>query len=381
MQKKKDYFAFILLFLAAVSFLYQVVQNMIVYSLPYDYEYFSDRYFHSQYNQGSKGELVISDYDLYSFAGYYYIKGGEVSRVNFENPPLGKYIVGASILLFRNQLVINVLYAALYLIITYWLGIILFKNKLIASLGVLILSLDPYIHQVFKVPMLDFPSGLFFLLGLLFFIKGKTWWQYALSSLFFGISVSIKFFPFFIIAAFCLLLYQIIARRQKLFPFLLSLPLIFVVYLASYIEFFTRNNFLDFIKYQWWVVRWRMGNPVVLGNAFRTIFTGRFKPWWQTLETTHSYTAEWSFFIPFLVGAAILSIFFRRKDKCLLYLYLFMWVFFAYINLGTEGGLKYLSPFYGLFALFASFVLIKSVSRVWKFVYPNCLLRQVKKKL
>ncbi len=358
MKTKKDILILIILLATATSIFYRIFENMLVYTIPYDYRYFSERFENSQYSQGSEAKFVISDYDLYSYAGYYYINGGEVSRVNFENPPLGKYLIGLSILLFHNQLAINVFYAVFYLVVTYWLGIVLFKDKLIAALGIFILSLDPYLHQVLKVPMLDFPSGLFFLLGLLFFIKGKNSWQYVLSSFFFGISISVKFFPFFFIAIFCLTLYQFFARRKQFFGYLLSLPAIAIVYLLSYAEFFTRNSLPAFIRYQWWVVRWRMGNPIVLGNAFQTIFTGSFRPWWPTAETIHSYTSEWSLFIPLLVGLTILSILVIKKEKLPVFLYLLIWVFLIYINVGTEGGLKYLSPFYGLFALFASAVLI-----------------------
>lgn len=69
---------------------------------------------------GSKG---IGDDGLYAFAGYYYLfQGGDVSAVNFEHPPLGKYLIGVSIFLFGNENVINIIYFALILIITYKIG-------------------------------------------------------------------------------------------------------------------------------------------------------------------------------------------------------------------------------------------------------------------
>ena len=339
-----------LLFSAGLVLAYQILANFLIYTIPYDYQYFARRYADSQYPRSSLGTYIISDYDLYSYAGYYYITGGEVSRVNFENPPLGKYLIGLSVVLFKNQLAVNIFYVIFYLVVTYCLGIAILKDRTVASLAVLFLSFDPYISQALFVPMLDFVSGLFFLCGLLFFIRARSFWDYAVSSGLFGMSIASKFFPFFIIAAFCFIAYQILRRRDKLFPYLGSLPLTAIIYLASYFEFFRRNSFFDFFRYQWWVIRWRMGNPAVLGNAFRTIFTGSFKPWWITAETSHSYTSEWSLFIPFMVGGAILSIFFI-KNKLFRYLYLFVWIYLIYINVGTEGGLKYLAPFYGLFAL------------------------------
>ncbi len=360
----KKHISLVLVFIAIVILIHNVISNLSLYTAPYDYGYHAGRYSDSQYTKSSAGRYIIPDEELYAYAGYYYIKGGEVSRVNFENPPLGKYAIGLSILLFGNPLVIYPLYVILYLIATYFLGIIIFQNKLVSSLAVLLLVIDPYIHQALKFSMLDFPCGLFFLTGLIFYLKAKKYWHYALAFLFFGISFATKFFPFLIIALLCLFIYQCLKRRKKMKYFLAALPVFVLAYLLSYLEYFSRNNLLDFIRYQWWVLHWRMGNPRVLGNAFRTIFTGSFKPWWPTTETIHSYTDEWSLFVPFLCAMTMTSIFFFWRNKFFRYFYLFIWIYFVYINVGTEGGLKYLAPFYGLFAVISSATIIKIVEIV-----------------
>lgn len=353
-----------LLFCAGLIFIFQVWSKKELYTKPYDYEYFADRYANSQYVLSEQAKYILPDDDLYSFAGYYYISGGQVSRVNFENPPLGKYLIGLSIVIFNNQRVIHLLYALLYLVVTYALGVVVFRHKTIAALGVLLLSLDPYLHQAMRMPMLDFPMSVFFLAGLLFFMRGKTLWRYALSSLFFGMSLSTKFFPFLFIALFCFFLYQVFERRRELRVFLITTPLIILIYLSTYTEFLLRSSFVDFVRYQWWVLRWRMGNPYVFGNMFRTIFTGTFKPWWQTSEKLHSYTAEWSLIIPILVGITIFSIVLFYKNKLFRYLYGFLWVFFAYANIATEGGLKYLAPFYPLFCVSTAAVVITVLAKL-----------------
>src|SRR3989338_6716182 len=128
-MKQQQWIHVLLFLLMIILFFFQLYRHRERYIKPYDFDYYADQYLHSQYVEGEGSKYIISDYDLYSFAGHYYFTGGEVSRVNFENPPLGKYMLGLSIYLFNNQAVIYIAYAVLYLIVTYLFGQLLFKNQ------------------------------------------------------------------------------------------------------------------------------------------------------------------------------------------------------------------------------------------------------------
>ena len=84
-----------LLFIILVGKLsFFVIQNKNFFLRPFDPVYLSDLYSKSQYVLGQKSKGGIGDDGLYAFAGYYYLfQRGDVSSVNFEHPPLGKYLI------------------------------------------------------------------------------------------------------------------------------------------------------------------------------------------------------------------------------------------------------------------------------------------------
>lgn len=82
-----------------------------VFVRTFDSEYYGKIYSESRYVRGPKSIRGIGDDGLYAFAGYYYLfQGGDVSSVNFEHPPLGKYLIGVSIFLTGNERSINIVY-------------------------------------------------------------------------------------------------------------------------------------------------------------------------------------------------------------------------------------------------------------------------------
>lgn len=355
----KNNLIFILFSLTVISFLFQIFLHLDKYTTPYDYAYFADRYVRSQYVLSENATNIINDYDLYAYAGYYYVTGGEVNRVNFENPPLGKYLIGLSIILFHNHMVIYLIYGIIFLFLTYKFALLIFKNQTVAVLSMLVLTLDPYFHQAIFFSLLDFPMSIFFLSGIYLFLKANKWQCYVISSFFFGLAISTKFFPSFFLILIYLTAYQILFRKKHLLPFLLSLLVSAFVYLMSYSQYLLNSSLWEFIKFQWWVMRWRMGNPVVLGNGFLTMFLGKFRPWWPTNEKLHSYTAEWSLIIPVISGLTLASIFFFKKNKLFNFVYGLVILTLIYINLATEGGLKYLTPIYPFLIIFAINLILK----------------------
>src|SRR3990167_7825817 len=135
---------------------------------PFDPDYFSGLYSTSQYVLGEKSKGGIGDDGLYAFAGYYYFfQQGDVSAVNFEHPPLGKYLIGLSIYLFDNELFINLVYFMLLLIVTYKTGR-LYLDKSAALLPLCILLVDPlFLDHVIR-SQLDLPFTLFFVSAVYF---------------------------------------------------------------------------------------------------------------------------------------------------------------------------------------------------------------------
>jgi len=73
------------------------------------YEGLERMWLHSQYNlnRGYEFEGNMVDRDLYTFAAMNYWQGGDPAVVNFETPPLGKYLIGVGYVLSGNMMLMQ----------------------------------------------------------------------------------------------------------------------------------------------------------------------------------------------------------------------------------------------------------------------------------
>ena len=343
------------------------------YTRPFDYAKLGETYANSQYITGS-GSSGIGDDGLYAFAGYYYSTGGDPSQVNFENPPLGKYLIGLSALIFGNENVIYIIYAVLVLCGTYALAKSIFKNNLLAVLTVGLLGLShlfiiqfvPTSVTQYSVTLLDLPLTVFFLWGVWFFLRTPTGKRnYLISSLLFGLAFSAKFFPALLILLPVFLGYQFFYRRKDLVKYAITLLLVPFIYLASYlVYFFYHPSLSEFISFQKYIISWRLGNPTVLGNIFRTIFTGSYQNWWDgSLTIDH----EWSRELPILFILALIGSVSAIKSKnlklCLLLV--LSLVFITYLAVGSVGVARYLLVVIPFLVILAASGVGKIVSTVF----------------
>src|SRR3989338_11667650 len=69
------------------------------FSRSYDYDFLENSYLHSQYVQEINPSW-IPDEGVYSYAAGNYLQGGNPVLVDPSQPPLGKYFIGLSIILF-----------------------------------------------------------------------------------------------------------------------------------------------------------------------------------------------------------------------------------------------------------------------------------------
>ena len=185
-----------ILILAATTtiLLFTIYGKYALFLIPYDHAYMGGVYGRSQYVKGSSAEVGIGDDWLFAVAGYYlFFQGGDPTQIHFESPPLGEYLIGLSILFFKNERVISIIYTLLLFIFTYKLATLLYKNNTIASMAVFLLSLEPLITNHIHVRLLDLPQALFVLIGVYFYIKALKTEQklsFLISGFFLGAATS-----------------------------------------------------------------------------------------------------------------------------------------------------------------------------------------------
>lgn len=331
--------------------------NLKRFQNPYDFKYFSDLYSNSQYVLGEKSKGGIGDDGLYAFSAYYYfMQKGDVSAVNFEHPPLGKYLIGLSIFLFNNEIVINIFYFLALLLVVYKIAR-LYLNKYLSLLPLNILMLDPLFLDHTIRSQLDLPFTLFFVSAVYFFLKTeKNNINLYLSQFFWGAAFSTRFFPFLIILEILMFLILFKNQRKFLSHHLISVFIVPIVYLITHISFFVYHpSLMEFINHKKWMLSWFRGTPVKPFNIIRNIFSG------YLLDSTDILVKnkEWSVLQPLVVFFSILPFRFTV-------LYFFTFVYLIYIILATGGQAKFLMPVFPLMAVLA----VKNLVAIYSIILP-----------
>lgn len=373
----KKFLWFVILTVVVVKLSIYIASNQNYFLRKFDPVYMGNLYSQSQYVVGS-GSEGIGDDGLYAFAGYYYLfKKGDVSAVNFEHPPLGKYLIGISILLFRNQNVINIIYFVLLLFITYKVGRLILKDKLLSLLAVAILSLDPLFLDHLLRSLLEIPSSLFVTLALYFFLRAiKNPKYYYLSFIFWGAVFSTRFFPFLLIIYLCLLISVFIYQKKHLIIYLKASFLVPFVYLLSHFSFFVYHpSLVEFLRHKKWMLSWFTGTPVIFGNIWRNIFSGRY------INSTGELVSNehWSILLPIIVFLSVtygFRIKLTREKFVVLVVYIICAMFLIYLTVLSNGLQKFLMPIYPLLIILA----MRNVEDVYSIIYPWCMKKFISKR-
>jgi len=215
-------------------------------------------YLESQYvNKHPKG--WIPDEVLNSYAGGEYIRGINPILIDSSTPPIGRYLIGLSEIIFNNANIASLIFSVLSLFLMYLIGKQIFQNNLIAVVPPFLLSFEPiFKNQLVYSPLLDIFQLVFLLGSFYYFNKAlnskKIILYFVVASLFLGLFISTKFFitGTTIVAAWVFIL---LFRKEwlKLKMLFLTLPLSIFILLLSYIRVlsfdYTINKFLGIQKY------------------------------------------------------------------------------------------------------------------------------------
>lgn len=344
--------------------------NRDFFSRKFDPAYYADLYSKSQYVLGPKSVGGIGDDGLYAFAGYFYLfQGGDVTDVNFEHPPIGKYLIGLSIFLFQNENVINIFYYLILLAATYQIGKIILKNSFFSIAAVGILSSNLLILDHLKRSLLDIPFTLFFTIAVYFFLSGlQNAKYYFLSMLFWGLAFSTRFFPAIVIVYLYLLLIVYRYNRRSMHLFLIASPFIPIIYLISHMSFFAYHpSFWEFLRHKKWMLSWFSGTVNIIGNIWLNIFTGRYIDSYKKLAVNE----HWDILVPISVFFSLIPIkkvFLNKKNIGLTTLYGLIVIYFLYLTLLTSGLEKFLMPIYPVVCIVAisNAVSLYSIISAWR---------------
>lgn len=225
---------------------------------------------------------LISDSDLYAYVGGRYVKGVSPDEINFEHPPLAKYLIGMSILVFNNPNVTSALLGVASLLILYEISKRLLGRSMFALVPVYMLSLDRLFIDFSSMSMLDMYLAFFLLLSLLLISHPRSNSRLFAGMTALGLAAACKLTA--ILAIPSLAVQVIMTRRNvswKLFA--LGASAAGLVYCLSYTWFFVLGHGLsEFLNLQWNMLMFQFGRryglPYPPGRLLLTFLTGIVGP-------------------------------------------------------------------------------------------------------
>jgi len=266
-----------------------------------DHDKLRQIWLHSQYNLEKGYEFYgnMSDDDLRAFAALEYLSGRDPSVVNFEDPPLAKYLLGLSYLFFGNILLVQFAASGGVVLLTYFLARRLTLTLPSSLLPSLILVFDPLFVERASTVNLEIIQ-LIFALAVLFLLTLRLWSSltlFLLGCALGGVMASKVFFVglLMLFYAFFVLVVRQTARRKRSFA-LVTLGCL-LVYLGSYTIYFAYHPPLDFFKLHIDIIRlYRSYLPEYPWfEIWRILLLGKWRTWFATppIQPVAEYWLAW----------------------------------------------------------------------------------------
>ncbi len=196
------------------------------------------------------GSRSFPDSEMYATAGSSYVSGQSPDRLNFEHPPLAKYLIGISEMVFGSDMAFSVVFGALTLLVVYFVSRRIFHSYF-ALLPSIMLALDKLFLWLSSVSLLDIYVTFFVAMYVLLFLRFRAAkWLWAPLGLTIGLAVASKWTGAFALPA--LLVFAVIEKdRSALRSLLLGLPVAALTYMTTYGAFFLNHHSLqDFVSLQ-----------------------------------------------------------------------------------------------------------------------------------
>lgn len=288
----------VILFILFAHLALIIYTNRALFFSRYDAEYWKDRYEHSQWKL-PLSQRTIGDDGLYLYEGYQLIRGANPVDYNVEVPPLGKYLIGASIQLFGNGYIYGLIVTTATMVVYFFLASALVENHFLRIVATALFTLDPLLTSQFNRTMLDSLQLLFLLLYFLALFHASQkksdnliWWTvFAGVSLGFFSQTKFPIFSPLLFLVATVLIWKSRRQRTRICIFAFSAG---VAYLVPYLWYFRLGHTLvDWLKIQKLIVHFYTSShtPTLFANIFLALFTGHT---YNVVSKSWESVSEWS---------------------------------------------------------------------------------------
>lgn len=316
------------------------------------YESLKSVYGESQYSM--KGwKYWIPDETVYAYAGGAYVKGANPIIVEPTQPPLGKYLIGLSILATGNEHSTVALFFVFFLIGIYLLVRMMTGNNIVAFTALLIASFEKlFVDQLSISPLLD----MFFITFVLYAIITASYAMkkskpvfILLSYLLLGLSMLTKVWLIGMVFAVVITLY-VFVKRPKYYVYIVGGGLVVLITtLVTYARMFADGyTVLEVLKVQKWLYWYQNGKINHVFTIWPLIFMNRWYVWWGEVPVIQDL--NWSFSWPIIIGSGMLASVYglwsivKRTDPAIHISALCIFAYAVFISLG-QASARYLLPF------------------------------------
>lgn len=263
-----------------------------------------------------KDRIFVSDENIYLASGYLYTKGEDPTNYNFQHPPLIKYLFGYSTLIFGNPYIVQFTFGAVFIFLTYFLGLKLFDQKVVPIIASTFLILDPVFMEQISQTLLDLGQAVFALLYYILVVFTPE--SFILQGMVLGLFAASKFWSTAIIFVFLLWGYRKFLLKKKVdfkklaYSFLIA----FFVFLIFYSKTFIDRGFFNIFLFEGRVLRFMLehNSSPIIGGSILLYLTGHFVKWWgvQGFSKASPFNILWP--ISFIV-ALTKVIFAKKREK------------------------------------------------------------------
>ncbi len=257
------------------------------FSLHYSQSEYEKRYSHSQYVLGPAYTHLMGDGDIYTYAGTRYVQGEDPTTINFEHPPVIKYMFGISYILFSVPNFANIIFLVIAAVSFWSITSVLFKSLRWRCGALVIFLLHPIVYAYYVQTMLDFGSMALSLAVIAFYVKvfeSDSLLKKGGLILATGLFIASKYpLPINVLLPALLLCWLLLKKRITPISGMVMGLCIGVVYLFTYSSFFLHGNSLySWLKFEWNRWQWYQGKlSSQWGSLFQVIFTGRRPVVWD----------------------------------------------------------------------------------------------------
>lgn len=177
------------------------------------------------------------------------------------------------------------MFGILFLGLTLYLGLKIYKNLAVPVLACIFLLVDPLFIGLSATALLDLGQGFFLLLYfLLLFVEKKRFW---LSGVVLGLLLTSKFWGGSLFFIMLFLLYLLYKKKFNFRQYLIHLVTAFFVFCLVYLKTFVNHKGLfNIIFFELKVFKYWLHHSVtsVFGSNMLLFFTGNIKSWWGSRQ-------------------------------------------------------------------------------------------------